>query len=159
MSTRMVGWALRDAPHAHPTLTMGARLVLIYLADHFNEDEGAAWPSQTRLAALMGCGQRSISRYLSELTTEGIITTQMREGKPNLYRLTYAKLAGVPTPNWRTGYAKLAPGVRQIGVLSNKELIKEQEPADPALVRATLQAVREELATKATKAKGMTANV
>lgn len=144
MSTRMVGWALRDAPTAHPDLSMGARLLLVYLADHFNEDEGAAWPSQARLAGLMGCGQRSISRYLTELVDAGIVQSEMRDGKSNLYRMTYAKLAGVPTPIRRTTPAKLAHGVRQIGVLSSKEPIREQ-PADPETVKATIDAVRAEL--------------
>lgn len=147
MSTRLVGWALRDAPVEHPDLSMGARLLLVYIADHFNEDEGAAWPSQTRLANLMGCGQRSINRYMQELVLAGIVTSHMREGKSNLYRMTPAKLAGVPTPNWRTTPAKMAQGVRQIGVLTNKEPIKEK-PADPETVRATIDAVRAELREK-----------
>jgi hypothetical protein len=147
MSTRLVGWALRDAPKDFPDLSTGSRLLLVYLADHFNEDEGAAWPSQARLAGLMGCSDRAVRKWLDELLGAGVLTSQMRSGSSNLYRLTPEPRSGVPrnhvppTPEPRSGN----PGTtfRQ----TNKEPIKEQaapasrEHADQAIaaMRATLQ--------------------
>jgi DNA-binding transcriptional ArsR family regulator len=129
---------------------MGARLLLVYLADHFNEDEGAAWPSQHRLAGLMGCTDRAIRKWLTELTEAGILSSQMRSGTSNLYRITLEHGSGVPrnkvppTPERHSAN----PGTRFR--LTNKEPIKEK-PADPETVRATIDQVRAELRQRGSK--------
>ena len=55
MSAKLVGWALEQ-----PGLDIQERLLLVILADHFNDQEGAAWPSQQRVANIMGISDRQV---------------------------------------------------------------------------------------------------
>lgn len=154
MSTRLVGWALRDAPLEHADLSMGARLLLVYLADHFNEDEGAAWPSQHRLARYMGCSDRAIRRYLDELVDAKIVNKTQREGKSLIYRFGLpprTNCPGSPRTNIPVTPDKLSGHPGQIVRLTNKEPIKEKrpdtliEPIEPQELATLLANVRKEL--------------
>jgi hypothetical protein len=146
MSTRLVGWALRDAPELHPDLSTGARLLLVYLADHFNEDEGAAWPSQARLARLMGCTDRAVRKWLDELQAAQLVRVHRadREGKSNLYRMTTPERgSGVPGTRFRPTPERGSadPGTRFR--LSSKEPLKRTAPpAEPETVAAHVATIR-----------------
>jgi hypothetical protein len=87
MSSRLVGWAISTVPKEHPQLSQPARHLLILLADHFNENEGAAWPSHQRLADIMGAEKRSVIRWMHELKDAGIVGQTMRTNNSNLYKL------------------------------------------------------------------------
>jgi DNA-binding MarR family transcriptional regulator len=50
---------------------VGARLVLVMLAGHWNARDGSARPGQRRLAALTGLAQSSVSRNLRRLVENG----------------------------------------------------------------------------------------
>lgn len=144
MSTRLVGWALRDAPATYGHLSTGARLLLVYLADHFNEDEGAAWPSQARLAKLMGCSERSCRNWLVELQEAGIVATETRAGTSSLYKLTPAEFAWVPRHQVPTPPATRAGHPGTTCLQSSKEPIKEPK-ADPAFVADAIATMRQVL--------------
>lgn len=160
MSTRLVGWALRDAPVIHPDLSTGARLLLVYLADHFNEDEGAAWPSHARLANLMGASRRSINNWLEELLVAGIIAKQRRSGTSTLYRFGDVQHVHNPVKHVRKASEPRAHDMRTTCTLTNKEPITNtpesvEPPADPAVIADTIARLRLQLATKA-QLKGTT---
>lgn len=151
MSTRLVGWALRDAPMEHPDLSMGSRLLLVYLADHFNEDTGACFPSQSRLAALMSCSERSIRNYLDELVKAGVISKTYRKGTSLLYAFDKVR-QNLPTPrgqvrqNLPVGTAKSAAHLGNGFRLTNKEPINNTEPTDPVKLEAMLKDLKKKLA-------------
>ena len=157
MSTRLVGWALRDAPELHPDLSMGSRLLLVYLADHLNEDEGAAWPSQSRLARLMGCSERSIRNYLEELIRADIVSKQFRKGTSSLYRFNRVRQN---MPDVRSKVRKNLPQGKAISTahpgnsyrLTYKEPINNpEETADPEKIRDMLDELRKKLTLGGTK--------
>ena len=50
------------------------KIVLVFLADYFNEKEGYAWPSQDRLARETGFNRSTIIRALKELQKKGYIS-------------------------------------------------------------------------------------
>lgn len=150
MSTRLVGWALRDAPETHTKLSMGARLLLVYLADHFNEDEGAAWPSQARLAKYMGCSERSIRNYLDELITAGIVTKTFRKGTSLIYRFAIVRqnmphTKGKVRQNMPPGPARSAANPGNNYRLTNKETINEPEQADPKAIASMIENLKKDL--------------
>lgn len=152
MSTRLVGWALRDAPMEHPDLSMGSRLLLVYLADHFNEDTGACFPSQSRLASLMSCSERSIRNYLDELVNAGIISKTFRKGTSLLYKFDKVRQnlpnsRGQVRQNLPVGSAKSADHLGNSFRLTNKEPINNPEPADPERVRDMLKELKKTLST------------
>jgi biotin operon repressor len=52
------------------------------------------FPGQDRLAKDMGCGLRSVVRFIQELEKEGFIAIKRRgQGKPNLYELNLTATA------------------------------------------------------------------
>ena len=83
MSAKLVGWALEQ-----PNLTPMEKLLLVVLADHFNDQEGSAWPSQERIAKMMALSTRQVRRIQLELTTKGYLQVENRVGQSNLYRMT-----------------------------------------------------------------------
>ena len=50
------------------------KLVLIVLADFYNEESGKAWPSQDTLCMLTGLSRATLNRALKELKDKGHIT-------------------------------------------------------------------------------------
>lgn len=97
MSSRLLGWAINTVPQQFPELSQPARHLLLLLADHFNDNEGAAWPSHIRLANMMGVDRRSVIRWMHELKEAGIVRQHFRKNKTNLYRLVCDTQS--PTPN------------------------------------------------------------
>lgn len=82
MSIEAVTWAFRQKLD-DPT----AKLVLLGIADKYNEDRGYAWPSMERLADMADCTQRTVSRKISMLEELGVIKTIRHPTKTNQYFL------------------------------------------------------------------------
>jgi Helix-turn-helix domain len=68
-------------------ISVGAKLTYAMLLKYaWSED--ACFPGQTKLAEDMGCGERSVRRYLDELEKVELLEIVQRGlGKTNLYRL------------------------------------------------------------------------
>ena len=68
-------------------ISVGAKLTYATLLKYARElDE--CFPGQSRLAKDMGCGQRSVVRYISELENVDLINIKRRgQGRPNLYTI------------------------------------------------------------------------
>lgn len=68
-------------------ISVGAKLTYAMLLKYAREmDE--CFPGQERLAKDMGCGLRSVVRYISELEEVSLITIKRRgQGRPNLYTI------------------------------------------------------------------------
>jgi len=82
MSAKLVGWALEQ-----PNLTPMEKLLLVVLADHFNDQEGAAWPSQERIARIMNISDRQVRRIQVELINKGFLEVNKRHGQSNIYKM------------------------------------------------------------------------
>ena len=68
-------------------ISVGAKLTYAMLLK-YTRDLDECFPGQERLAKDMGCGSRSIVRYISELEQVGLISIQHRgQGRPNLYTI------------------------------------------------------------------------
>ena len=66
-------------------ISVGAKLTYAMLLKYARELE-ECFPGQARLAKDMGCAERSVRTWLSELERVGLIDIQQRgQGKPNLY--------------------------------------------------------------------------
>lgn len=94
MSAKLVGWALEQ-----PDLDVQERLLLVILADHFNDQEGAAWPSQQRIAKIMGISDRQVRRIQVQLLNKEYLEVEQRAGQSNLYRMRTPDTAVLPTPD------------------------------------------------------------
>ena len=79
--------------------------------------EGYCWATNKYLADLTGCGERTITRLLSQLQEHGFVQIEMvmSEQKKNMERRVYignraaegvAKIGETPRQNWRDGIAK-----------------------------------------------------
>lgn len=84
MSIEAVTWAFKQKLD-DPT----AKLVLLGIADKYNEDRGYAWPSMERLADMADCTQRTVSRKISMLEELGVIETIRHPNQTNRYFLPY----------------------------------------------------------------------
>lgn len=68
MSIKALSWAL-ETTTGSPT----KKLVLLYLADRFNDDEKAAWPSVGTISRVTELSERTVRRAIHELITDGLI--------------------------------------------------------------------------------------
>lgn len=84
MSIKAIEWAFRQKL-SDPT----AKLVLIGIADKYNEDRGYAWPSIERLADMADCTQRTVSRKIAFLEEIKLIQTMRHPTQTNRYFLPY----------------------------------------------------------------------
>ena len=64
---------LRAVAAAEPRSTVAELAVAITLAEHFNVDRGAAWPSQQTIADLTRMDRRSVRRGLETLEQRGLV--------------------------------------------------------------------------------------
>tara|TARA_Y100001938_G_scaffold21873_1_gene28233 strand:- start:299 stop:946 length:648 start_codon:yes stop_codon:yes gene_type:complete len=66
-----------------------AKLVLVAIADHFNEDLGySEWSSYQRIAKIGCCSEKTVQRKINELVAVGFINKVQRGfSKPNVYYL------------------------------------------------------------------------
>jgi len=62
------------------------------LADHFNDHEGAAWPSHGRVAKMAGVSEDTVRRHLRNMEELGLVSSKPREGRSNLYVLSPAPM-------------------------------------------------------------------
>ena len=82
MSAKLVGWALEQEG-----LELQEKFLLVVLADHFNDQEGAAWPSQERIARIMNISDRQVRRIQVELINKGFLEVNKRHGQSNIYKM------------------------------------------------------------------------
>ena len=64
-----------------------AKLILLYIADHYNDSTQQAWPSIDRLVELSGASRATVIRKLKLLTDMGIVTKTQRYNKTNMYQI------------------------------------------------------------------------
>jgi hypothetical protein len=82
MSITAIEWAFRQKL-SDPT----AKLVLIGIADKYNEDRGYAWPSVERLADMADCTRRTVSRKIAMLEEMKLVATIRSPSQTNQYYL------------------------------------------------------------------------
>lgn len=70
----------------HPTISPGAVRLYGALQRHANQ-EGAAWPGQERLGALLSCDTRTIRRWTAELELAGAVVAHQRRNQSQVYVL------------------------------------------------------------------------
>ena len=68
MSFKILGHVIHKV-----SLPPNQKLVLIVLADFYNEESGKAWPSQDTICAVTGLALRSINQAIRELKRQGIL--------------------------------------------------------------------------------------
>jgi hypothetical protein len=98
MSAKLVGWALEQEG-----LELQEKFLLVVLADHFNDQEGAAWPSQERIARIMNVSDRQVRRIQVELINKGFLEVTKRHGQSNIYKMVVPDM-DVLVPRTRTSY-------------------------------------------------------
>jgi hypothetical protein len=107
MSAKLVGWALEQEG-----LEPQEKLLLVILADHFNDKEGAAWAGQARIAKMMGVSDRQVRRLQVSLVDKGLLNVELRSGQSNMYRMV--------TPDVLSGgVGRTSPGSKDTVVLHN----------------------------------------
>lgn len=84
MSLNAMKWAFDQQ-----TKDATAKLVLVAIADHFNEDLGySEWSSYARIAKIGCCSEKTVQRKINELVAVGFINKVQRGfSKPNVYYL------------------------------------------------------------------------
>jgi hypothetical protein len=106
---------LQDAGNAQ------AQLILQAIARHADWDTGSCYPSQTSLARMSKCNERTIRRYLGKLESDGLITREERR-KDN-----GAQMSDLIT---LSGYAEWIKALREGGNVSKPKAVKQYEGAD-----------------------------
>jgi len=92
LSAKLLGWALQQEG-----LEPQEKLLLVILADHFNDKEGAAWAGQTRIAKMMGVSDRQVRRLQVSLVEKGLLNVELRTGQSNLYRMVTPDVLSYPS--------------------------------------------------------------
>ena len=89
MSFQILGHVIHNV-----SLPATQKLVLIVLADFYNEESGKAWPSQDTLCTVTGLSLRSINRVIRELKRKGHIKVWKERSAGqyphNAYRINHA---------------------------------------------------------------------
>jgi transcription initiation factor IIE alpha subunit len=89
MSFKILGHVIHNV-----SLPATQKLVLIVLADFYNEESGKAWPSQDTLCTVTGLSLRSINRAIRELKRKGHIKVWKERSAGqyphNAYRINHA---------------------------------------------------------------------
>jgi len=98
VSAKLVGWALEQ-----DGLELQEKFLLVVLADHFNDQEGAAWPSQERIARIMNVSDRQVRRIQVELINKGFLEVTKRHGQSNIYKMVVPDI-DVLVPRTHTSY-------------------------------------------------------
>ena len=125
MGIRHLAWALYDAPPMDPT----AKLLLVAIADHINDETGTAYPSVTRLAGMVGVTRRNTLKWLDVLETAGVLAIDRTPGRPNVYRICTG-VASDTTRYIRTGVASdtvLVSLATKTGVASDTRTIRTRK--------------------------------
>ena len=74
MSVDAIKWAWKQSTGLKST----EKYLLIYLSDRYNEEQGFAWPSISRMSKDTGISKSSIKRALNRLEALGYIRRQRR---------------------------------------------------------------------------------
>jgi hypothetical protein len=82
-----------DALRRDKSLTPSARLVGLEIYGHLNKSSRKAWPSQERLANLLGFNLRTVKRAIVELVKRGWMTVD-RNRHYNQYILAFVDATG-----------------------------------------------------------------
>ena len=82
MSIKAVSWGLEQYI-SDPV----AKLVLIGIADRYNDEQGYAWPSVAWLAKAASVSERTVRRKLRLLEEQGFLATTSQTGGTSHYRL------------------------------------------------------------------------
>jgi len=117
MSIKAIQWAF-ELELDDPT----GKLVLLALADHYNDQSECCWPSMARLEHYTGADERTIQRAIARLQEGGYVEREERAGHSSLFYLplmpTPVRLTprqnDAPPPSTRRGTpVKLTPHPRQ----------------------------------------------
>ena len=119
------------------TIVRGALATLIALIDHSDDTAGPAWPSQARLARLVGVDARTVRRHLAELRDAGYLlvfvyganrdpaTGRYSRRRTNRYYFTFCKEPG----NGRRIRRKGRSHLQDSHVLSNPHGMSNHRPS------------------------------
>jgi hypothetical protein len=88
LSWRASGWAKATRGHK----SAGQKLVLLILADYYDDEKGYAWPSQKRLCEDCEMPERTLRWCLSNLISSGFVTVLQKgnQYQPTKYELSIA---------------------------------------------------------------------
>ena len=97
MAASLIGWIWQES--IERDISTGARLTLFALSEHANIGEHGDWrvyPSQERVARMVGCTPKSLRKYLTELVESELLTLAHQHDEagrqlPNLYWLMAPK--------------------------------------------------------------------
>lgn len=144
MSVKAIGWAFEqkvDDPLA--------KLVLLALADHYNESTGDAWPSIDRLVSVTEGSRSTVIRKLKKLEQVGFISREKRYNKTDVYRINFTGVTETPQEQ-STGVTETPLGVSQrhtntyrtvnnnnISKKSSKQKVSDWTPTQDDLAYAT----------------------
>lgn len=111
MSIKAVSWALEE-----PVTDPIAKLILIGIADKYNEERGFAWPSVKWLATAASCSERTVQRKVRALVDGGYLTVDRRFNDTSCYGLPRLDAGGDTVTGGDTalsggGDTALSPGV------------------------------------------------
>ena len=100
MSLNAMKWAFDQQ-----TKDATAKLVLVAIADHFNEDLGySEWSSYSRIAKIGCCSEKTVQRKINELVRDGYLDKVQRGfGKPNVYYLPKYQRYKIAEQNLHSG--------------------------------------------------------
>lgn len=73
MSLTAMQWAMSKAPIRRNASQCRNRLVLIALADRYNDDTGVCWPSIKTIATEIGVSERTVHKAIKDLEAAGLI--------------------------------------------------------------------------------------
>lgn len=119
MSVRVSKWVWE-----HSKASSGARLVLLCLADHANDDSNEAWPSVATIARLVRLGERQVFKHLHSLIAAGeIIESGAGPRGVKKYRITQCppELQFTPEPEF-TPVVKFTPPLNSSSPLPCREV-------------------------------------
>lgn len=114
MSLKAMDFALKQI-----LLDDKAKLILIDLAHHHNEDFGYAFPSQERMAKRQSCSIRTVQRKLDYLVDLKLIIKEKRKNKTNAYKFIFDSDTIVSCPEDRVGDKAMSCSRRQSYVVSD----------------------------------------
>lgn len=74
MSLQAMQWAMSKAPIKRNASQCRNRLVLLALADRYNDDTGVCWPSIKTISSDIGVSVQTVHKAISDLESAGLIT-------------------------------------------------------------------------------------
>ena len=90
-------------------LKAASKIVLYWLADHYNQSSGECFPSLKTLAEECEMGRSTLIRHLNELEEAGLIKRSARVRENGSQTSTAYVLHLAPVPKWDPPSAKVGP--------------------------------------------------